>query len=47
MSKIYIGSAKRGAAGVEAFMSGINVMVTSLVFTGSSGCVDGGTSYNM
>jgi hypothetical protein len=47
MSKTYIGFSKRGAAGVEAAMSGIIVMVTSLVSTGSPGCVGGGTSYNM
>ena len=47
MSKIYIGFSKRGSAGVEAAMSGIIVMVTSLVFTGSPDGVDGGTSYNM
>jgi len=46
MSKIYIGSLKRGDAGVEASMSGSIVMVTS---PGSSSSVfpSGGTSYNM
>jgi hypothetical protein len=46
MSKIYIGSAKTGDAGVEAAMSGTSVMVTSLVSTGSV-FPTGGTSYNM
>jgi hypothetical protein len=46
MSKIYIGSAKRGDAGVEAAMSGSIVMFTSLVSTGSVRPA-GGTSYNM
>jgi hypothetical protein len=46
MSKIYIGSSKRGDAGVEAAMSGSIVMLTSLVSTGSV-CPTGGTSYNM
>jgi hypothetical protein len=46
MSKIYIGSLKRGDAGVEAAMSGTIVMLTSLVNDGSS-FPAGGTSYKM
>jgi hypothetical protein len=46
MSKIYIGSLKRGDAGVEAAMSGTIVMFTSLVST-LSVFPSGGTSYNM
>jgi hypothetical protein len=46
MSKIYIGSLKRGDAGVEAAMSGSIVMFTSLL-RGWLGCPAGATSYNM
>jgi hypothetical protein len=46
MSKIYIGSLKRGDAGVEAAMSGTIVIVTSLL-SSISVFPSGGTSYNM
>ena len=45
MSKIYIGSAKRGDAGVEIPMSGIIVMFT-LFSNGESESPSGATSYN-
>jgi hypothetical protein len=46
MSKIYIGSPKRGDSGMEASMSGIIVIFTSLDNVGSW-IPAGGTSYNM
>jgi hypothetical protein len=45
MSKIYIGSAKRGDAGLELSMSGRIVMFT-LFSNGESENLSGATSYN-
>jgi hypothetical protein len=46
MSKIYIGSLKRGDSGVELAMSGRIVIITPLDFD-ESFFPGGGTSYNM